>query len=131
MYHAYEINIENFFSLIPNYAMEFGAGCSIENVAGELSVGNLKLTEYEHEVCFLLIMNWNFGQIASFMNKHRPKPNARAADTIYKCRNRICEKLSISNCSSSHFRDVLIDAGLHKKMPELFFNRLIGPSSLM
>jgi len=130
MYDAHEIDIKNFFSLIPNYAMEFGVGCSIENAGNDLSIEGVKLTEYEHEICFLLIMNWDFKQIASFMDKYRPRPIARTADTIYKCRNRICEKLNMSNFSASNFRDTLIAAGLHRKLPGLFFNRLIGSSSL-
>ncbi|QYG08891.1 hypothetical protein [Janthinobacterium sp. PAMC25594] len=131
MYDAYEIDIKNFFILIPNYAMEFGMECSIANTGDEFNIEGLKLTEYEHEICFLIIMNWNFKQIASFMDKYRPKQNARTADTIYKCRNRICEKLNMSNFSSSNFRDILIAAGLHRKLPKLFFNRLIVKTNFL
>ncbi|MEB0137700.1 MULTISPECIES: hypothetical protein [unclassified Undibacterium] len=126
MYDAYEIDIKIIYSLIPNYAIEFERGFCIENADDTFQVGNVKLTEYEREICFLLIMNWNFKQIACFMDKHRPKSSIRTADTIYKCRNRICEKLHISNCSASQFKNLLVGAGLHKKMPKLFFHRLIG-----
>lgn len=128
IYDAYEIDIKNLFMLLPNYAMEFGKACSIECTSSELKVENVKLTEYEHEVCFLLIMNWSFSQIASFMNKYRPTAKSRSADTIYKCKNRICEKLNIPPSDSSGLRDMLVDAGLHKRMPKLFFGRLIGSS---
>lgn len=128
IYSAHEIDIANFFALIPNYALEFGTGCSIENVKGTLSIGDAKLTEYEHEICFLLVMNWSFTQIACFMNRHRPRLSARVADTIYKCRNRICDKLGISGYSAASFREMLINIGVHRKMPKSFFNCLIGSS---
>ena len=130
IYSAHEIKIENFFSLIPNYIIEFGIGCSIENIDNRLNIGNEKLTEYEHEVCFLLIMNWSFRQIACFMNKHRPLDRDRVADTISKCRNRICEKLNMPNGNLSDLRDMLIGMGIHRKMPNSFFSRLLGSRPL-
>jgi len=130
IYSAHEIKIANFFSLIPNYVIEFGIGCSIENFDGELRIGSEKLTEYEHEVCFLLIMNWGFKQIACFMNKHRPTHRERVADTISKCRNRICEKLCMPNDSLPNLREMLISMGIHRKMPSSFFNRLVGSRPL-
>jgi len=130
IYGAYEVAASSFFSLIPNYALEFGIGCSIENVNGDLIGGIEKLTEYEYEVCFLLAMNWNFKQISGFMNKHRPSANPRVADTICKCRNRICEKLGLDDLRKPNLRDKLIALGVHRKMPSSFFYRLIGSKSL-
>jgi hypothetical protein len=127
IYAAHKIEISNFLTLIPNYILEFGVGCSIENITGTLSVGSAKLTEYEHEVCFLMTMNWDFKQISCFMNKYRPTSSMRGPDTIYKCRNRICNKL---DCNPSHLREVLVGIGIHRKMPSSFFNRLIGSMPL-
>ncbi|PRC94213.1 hypothetical protein [Solimicrobium silvestre] len=70
VYSAHEIEITNFFKLMPNYIEEFGIGCSIENVTGTLSVGDKLLTDYEHEVCFLIMMNWDFKQITMRIHCH-------------------------------------------------------------
>lgn len=130
IYSSREIEIANFFTLIPNYFLEFGTGCSMERVRGDVPVGNTKLTEYEQEICFLLILNWSYKQISDFLNKYRPQPTERTADTIYKCRNRICEKLGMAGCSSSRLRDMLIGMGMHRKMPHSFFDRLVGSRRL-
>jgi len=118
-----QIDLSNFFTLMPNYILEFGINANIQNTGGMLTIGDVYLTEYEHEVCFLMAMNWSFKQIAHFMNKYRPVATQRTADTMYKCRDRICYKF---NCDSSQIRDKLIESGLHRKMPRAFFKRLIG-----
>jgi hypothetical protein len=121
---AHKIDLSCFFNLIPNYISEFGVCGNLENVHGTLKIGNINLTEYEHEVCFLLTtMNLSYKQIAYFMNKYRPTAIQRTADTIYKCRDRVCEKL---DCEPRHFQDRLIGMNLHNKIPSSFFNRLIG-----
>lgn len=130
VYCSRDIEISNFFALIPNYFLEFGTGCSVEKVTGKLIVGNARLTEYEQEICFLLILNWSYKQISSFLNKYRPQSTERTADTIYKCMNRICEKLGVSGRSSSHLREMLIGMGMHRKMPRSFFDRLVGSRPL-
>ncbi|MCD6027140.1 MAG: hypothetical protein K0R08_1659 [Solimicrobium sp.] len=126
IYSAREIEISNFFTLIPNYVLEFGTECSIESIQGALDIDNIKFTEYEHEVCFLLMMNWECKDIAEFMNRYRPKVQKRTVDTIYKCRNRICEKLGIYSYNFPQLKDKLVHLGIHRKMPESFFKRLLG-----
>ncbi|GGY10557.1 hypothetical protein [Paludibacterium paludis] len=128
IYHGYEIQIANFLSLMPNYILEFGGGCSIEQVEGSLDIDSVTLTEYEQEICFLLLLNWDFGQIAAFMNKYRPKTHgkARVADSIIKSKNRICEKIGLPSATVSALRDALIGLGVHRKMPQSLFKRLIG-----
>jgi len=131
IYLGHAIEIANFFNLIPNYIIEFGVGCSLESIEGGLEIDSMQLlTEYEHEVCFLLIMNWNLKQIAGFMNKYRPSPTERSADTISKCGNRIGEKLGIPGTHLRGLREKLIHLGVHRKMPRSFFNRLIGSRPL-
>jgi hypothetical protein len=128
IYAAHKIELSNFLTMIPNYFLEFGSGGSIEKTDGALKIGDAEFTEYEHEVGFLLTMNWSFKKIASYMNQHRPLSQARTADTIYKCRDRMCLKL---NCSSAILRDTLIGVvGMHRKMPHSFYNRLIGSRPL-
>jgi hypothetical protein len=131
IYVGQDVEVTDFFNLIPNYVLEFGAGCSLEQIEGALRVGaNTTLTEYEHEVCFLLIMNWSLRQIANFMNKYRPTSNQRSADTISKCSKRIGEKLGIADAGLHTLREHLISSGIHRKMPGAFFGRLIGSHAL-
>lgn len=126
IYTAHKMEISKFLSLVPNYVLEFGTGRSIE-AATALIAGDVKLTDYEHEVCFLLVMNWDFKQIAQFMDKHRPSSRPRSRDAIYKCRNRVCERLE---CHPAHLRAILVDAGIHRNMPTSFFCRIIGSKLL-
>ncbi|NHR03804.1 hypothetical protein HA052_01220 [Chromobacterium haemolyticum] len=130
IYYAHEIEIANFINLMPNYILEFGAGCSIEQVQGELKLLDVELTEYEQEVCFLMLLNWDFKQIADFMNKYRPKPKTRVADSIIKSKNYICEKLGLPTQRRAELCDALIAAGMHRKMPTSLFSRLIGSKQL-
>jgi hypothetical protein len=121
---AHKIDLSDFFKLIPNYISEFGVCGNIENVYGTLKIGNINLTEYEHETCFLLMtMNMSYKHVASFMNKYRPTAIPRTADTIYKCRDRVCEKL---DCEPKHFQDKLMEINVDKKIPSSFLHRLIG-----
>jgi hypothetical protein len=131
IYVGQDVEVTDFFNLIPNYVLEFGAGCSLEQIEGAVSIDvNTTLTEYEHEVCFLLIMNWSPKQIAYFMNKYRPTLNQRSADTIAKCSKRIGEKLGIADAGLGSLREHLIGLGIHRKMPSAFFGRLIGSHPL-
>ncbi|MFZ6689868.1 hypothetical protein ACO0K0_19195 [Undibacterium sp. SXout11W] len=126
IYSAKEVDISNFFAFFPNSIFEFHRGSSIEAIYGVLNLNNIKLSEYEHEVCFLLILNWDFKQIADFFNKHQPLARKRSGDTIYKCKNRICDKLDIPNANLALLRETLVGMGVHRKIPQSFFNRLLG-----
>lgn len=130
VYYAHEIEVANFISLMPNYILEFGSGCSIEQVQGKFKLQDVELTEYEQEVSFLLLLNWDFKQIADFMNKYRPKPKTRVADSIIKSKNYICEKLGLPSQRRAELCDALIAAGMHRKMPASLFSRLIGSKQL-
>ena len=126
-FEAMEIKLTDFITFIPNYFTEFGQRGSINKGDRILQLEDVGLTEYEHEICFLLTLNWNYRQIANFMNKYRPLPEGdRVADTLYKCINRIRDKLDITDCNDTSFREMLIHVGVHQKMPPSFFNRLIG-----
>ena len=126
IYSAREIELARFFSFIPNYVLEFGVNCTIQSCRETYIADNVRLSEYEQEVCYLLTLNWSCRQIADFLNKHRPKPNPRGVDTIYKCRNRICDKLGLSDYSPVNLRALLVGMGMHKKMPQSFFNQISG-----
>jgi hypothetical protein len=124
---AYKIDVSDFLTVLPNYLFEFGGG-SIQNIDKPLKIGDIHLTEYEHVVGFLMILNWSYKQIANFMNKYRPLVRPRTIDTIYKCRNRICYKFK---CVSSQLRNILIEIGIHRKIPSSLFTQLIGNRSLL
>jgi hypothetical protein len=117
---AYKVDLSYFFNLLPNYFRNFGANCNIESADSTLEIDGISLTEYEHEVVFLMIAGWSYKHIAYFMNKYRPpaKPSA-----IYKCRDRICAKF---DCEASELMEILIGRGFHRKMPSSFFHRFIG-----
>lgn len=124
-FSAREIELEQCFTVIPNFVLEFGTGVGIEKSHGPLSLQQVKFSEYEHEVCYLMTMNWTCRQIADFFNQYRPKAVPRCVDTIYKCRNRICDKLGIADYSTEKLRVRLISMGMHRKMPQSFFNRIL------
>lgn len=128
IYHARDICINDFLNIIPNYIMEFGVDCCIEQQMASAGGRMGNLTDYEQEICFLLLLNWDFGQIADFMNKYRPRPDKspRVADSIIKSKNRICEKLGLPTVRLPELRDALIADGMQKRMPKTFFQRLIG-----
>jgi hypothetical protein len=126
IFNAREIEIPNFFSFIPSCVLEFGTNCRIENSQGASAIGTVRLSDYEHEVCYLLTMNWSCKQIAEFLNTYRPKSVPRGVDTIYKCRNRICDKLGLVEYSTAGLREHLISLGMHKKMPQSFFKHILG-----
>jgi len=128
-FSAREIELQQCFTVIPNFVLEFGTGVSIEKSHGPLNLRQVKFSEYEHEVCYLMTMNWTCRQIADFFNQYRPKAVPRCVDTIYKCRNRICDKLGITDYSTEKLRVQLISMGLHRKMPQSFFNRILERTS--
>ena len=121
VYHANEIAIDKFFGLFPNYFTDFGIGCSREKVDGIF-----KIEGAEHEVAFLLALNWDLKLIAFFMNKYRPCSTIKMADTIYECRNTIAKKLNNPHCSTPQFRDMLVNMGVHRRMPASFFDCMVG-----
>jgi hypothetical protein len=118
-----QVDLSHFFTLMPNYIFEFGIHGNIQNVSETLTIDKTHLTEYEHEVAFLMVMSWHAKQIAHFMNKHRPSASPRTMDTIYKCRDRISHKFY---CDPKNIREKLIAIDLHRKIPSSFFNRLLG-----
>jgi len=126
LYSAYEVELNRFFMLIPNYIGEFGTGCSMESTGGRIKIDNVRLTEKDHEICFLLAMNWDFKQIADFLNKYRPNKIPRTADTIYKSNNRICEKLCLPGNSAAMLREKLVSMRVHTRIPRSFFDLIIG-----
>ena len=128
-YSGFDIELKNVLNILPSYIIKFG-------VTGSLSIGtykvsdNVDLTDYEQEICFLLLLNWDFKQIASFMNETRSEYGTRMADTIIKKKNYICEKLSLPTTNVSCLQEYLVSIGFHNIMPVSFYNRIVGSTVL-
>ncbi|HEV3104898.1 MAG TPA: hypothetical protein VGZ01_04335 [Trinickia sp.] len=126
VYSAYEVDMRNFFALLPNYTREFGLGCSIERADGDSILADVRLTAVEYEMCFLLAMNWSVDQISCFMNTHRAAAEPDVNSTLHD----IGEKLRTDNAATSALREKLIELGVHQRMPRSFFNHIIGVHTL-
>lgn len=127
---AHEIPLGAILHVLPNYYAEFGTSFTIEKADHAYINHDVQLTEYEHEICFLSLLNWSAQQIANFMNKHRPTRSLRNADAIYKCRNRVCAKLGLPSDRLADLKEMLVAVGVHRKMPALFFNKITGSTVL-
>jgi hypothetical protein len=124
LYSAYEIELNSFLTLIPNYIVEFGLG-NMESTDDGIEIDNIRLSEKDHEICFLLTMRWNFQQISDFLNKYSPHKTPTTANTIYETHTHICERLCLPNNSAAVLREKLVSMGVHTKIPQTFFNRLV------
>lgn len=131
IYTGYDINLTDVLNIVPNYITRFGATGSIESINHNYRIyENIKLTNYEQEICFLLILNWDFKQIASFMNIFRPEKKGITADTVIKKKNYLCNKFGLRSTLVSELRDFLVSINFHSKMPVSFYNTIIGSSPL-
>ncbi|MCC2644390.1 MAG: hypothetical protein K0R94_168 [Burkholderiales bacterium] len=125
---SYAINVElkDFINIIPSYILRFGAIGSIESMQQDTQIDNVILSEYEQEICFLLMLGWDFKQITDFMDIFRPRKVPRTIDAIIKKKNYICGKFGITNTSLKNLCEYLFSIGFHHKMPESFYSRIIG-----
>jgi hypothetical protein len=126
IYAAYEIDMSRFFSLLPTYTFEFGLGCSIERTDGRSVANNVVLTDFEHEIAFMLAINWTLEQITDFVKAHRPQHDTVVISTI----RAISEKLCGEFLGALQVRDKLVELRVHQKMPRAFFNHIIGACPL-
>jgi hypothetical protein len=131
IYAGYDVNLTDVLNIIPNYIIRFGATGSIEAINNNTKiVNNTTLTNYEQEICFLLLLNWSFKQIADFMNFFRPIKTQRTMDTIIKKKNYICQKLGLASTILSNLQEFLVSINFHNKMPASFFKIVIGSNPL-
>lgn len=77
-----------------------------------------------------MLLNWEFKQIADFMNKTRPLSSPRVADTIYKQKNAICRKLNIYPTYPQNLLEFLVSIDFHNNISNSFFNHMIGSNPL-
>jgi hypothetical protein len=129
MYSGHDVELKDFVNIIPNYVIQFGA-LGNKEISHINSEEVLPLNDYEQEICFLLLLNWNFNQISDFMNQFRPDRTTRSADTIIKKKNYICQKLLLETNRTSDLCEHLVSVGFHHKMPSSFYARIIGSKVL-
>jgi len=131
IYSGYDIDLSDVLNIMPNYITQFGKTASIESIDKNSKIlENIMLTEYEQEICFLFLLNWNFKQIANFMNYYRPIPQQRTIDTIIKKKNYICNKLGIGSTLLTDLQDFLVAIDFHNKIPLSFLRFIVGATTL-
>lgn len=121
---AYYVDLESFLRLIPNFHLTT-KNASKKSFKSE-KIQTIKLNEYEQELCYLLLMNWELKQIATFMNEVRPIKTIRTADTIRKKRNYICKKLNLAKENYDGLINYLIEIDFQKQIPQAFLLRTMG-----
>ena len=126
VYSGTDIELKEIIHILPSYILS-------SNKASELKVAHKcttniidYLTEYEKELCFLFLLNWEFTQIAEFMNKIRPRYTNRTSSTIVKKKNYICAKLRIGSERLPNLQKYLLAIGFHRTMPLKFYSHLMG-----
>lgn len=131
IYSAQDINLVDILNLIPNYTAQFGKITNLESINQNCKIVNdITLTEYEQEICFLLLFNWDFKQISNFMNNHRPIPHPRTIDTIIKKKNYICNKLRLNSNLLAELQVFLVSIKFHNKIPLSFLRSIAGTNFL-
>jgi len=111
--------------IIPSFIIRFGITGSFEAIDKNTTINDFSLTDYEQEVCFLILLNWDFKQIADFMNQTRPEYTNRSSDTIIKKKNYLCNKFNLKSTNVENLQEFLVSIGFHNKMPLSFYNRII------
>src|SRR5579863_1348821 len=120
------VKLKDFINIIPSYILRFGAIGSIESMKQDTNIQGAALNGYEQEVCFLFLLGWSFQQVADFMDIFRPNGTPRTTDAIIKKKNYICQKLGLTNTNLKNLCEYLFSIGLHNKMPESFYSKMIG-----
>ena len=124
---AHDVELKDFINIIPSYILRFGALGTIDRIDQKTIIADdLKLNDYEQELCFLFLLGWSFTQVAEFMNIYRPNETPRNGDTIIKKKNYICQKLRIPTTNINDLCEYLFAINFHKKMPRTFYAQIIG-----
>lgn len=127
IYSGQDIELSDVINVMPSYITRFGSTGSIDAISNDSKIcGEITLTEYEQEICFLLLLNWNFRQIADFMNYFHKSEKERTIDTIIKKKNYICQKLGLNSLLLSDLQDFLVSIGFQNKIPLTFLRFIVG-----
>lgn len=121
---AYYVDLESFLRLIPNFHL--ATRSTNKKPLESIKAQKVELNEYEQEICYLLLMNWELKQIANFMNEVRPIKSIRTADTIRKKRNYICKKLNLAKENHDSLINYLIEIDFQRQIPQAFLLRTMG-----
>ena len=131
IYSGHDIDLSDVLNIMPNYITQFGKTGSIESIDKNSKIlEDITLTEYEQEICFLFLLNWNFKQIANFMNYYRPVPQQRTIDTIIKKKNYICNKFCLGSTSLTDLQEFLVSINFQNKIPISFLSFITGATTL-
>ena len=122
IYSASRIEMTNFSRILPNYRSEFGAGCSLEKVEGDVDLFGTTFSELEYEVCFLLALGWSCDQIVDLLQRYHPVSRRGAEHTLHS----IGDRLAAHGAGTLTLREQLIAAQVHRKMPKTMFDRIAG-----
>lgn len=123
LYQGYNVELSDLLNLLHNSIR------NNQNLNNKSSCPNqLRLTEYEQEICFLILQKWDFKQIAEFMNQIRPIQSIRTADTVIKKKNYLCNKFSLKTNRIEELEEFLVTNGFHQqiKIPSSLYSRLVG-----
>jgi hypothetical protein len=94
LYQGYDIELSDVLNILPACFIKTNTDST---VLAHQYQKEINLTDYEQEICFLLLQNWDMKNIADFMNQTRPLKVPRVADTIVKRKNYICHKLGLNS----------------------------------
>lgn len=131
IYSGQDIDLTDMLNIMPSYITQFGKTGSIDVIdQNSIIFGKTTLTNYEQEICFLLLLNWKPYQIANFMNNFRPSSSSRTPDAIIKKKNYICDKLGIGSYFLSDLKDFLVSVRFHTKVPLSFIQFIIGSRTI-
>jgi hypothetical protein len=129
IYHGYDVDLQSIFRMLPNYillaenkqlphslVMPDGFDDEYKNI----------LTDYEQEICYLLLLNWNYKEIAEFMKKTHPEKAHVSPDAVVKKKNYLCQKFKLSSTDLSELQQYLIQIGFHNNVPRSFYLPILG-----
>ena len=126
IYSARQIDAAPLLSLLLGGAARRDPTCSLRLVEGGIKLGGAALTPHEHEIGYLLSLGWTPGDINRLLDHIRPAAAPRSADSVYKCRTRICEKLDVSGVGAKDFREMIVAAGIGGRFPASLIEHFVG-----
>ncbi len=126
IYSGHNVVLKDILKIIPSYIARFDITSSIQSIDKEILINGVKLTNYEQEICFLIMLNWGLKQIADFMNRYQPGTRQRTLNTIVRKKNNLCQKFNLASNKIIDLQDFLVSIGFQNKIPAFFFDRMIG-----
>lgn len=110
---------------VSEHLLRFGAVGS-KTVGRRSPIAGVELSNYEQELCFLLLIRWNADKIADFMNDLYRKTPPYSAKIIRANKNAICRKLQLPNTKLSTLLEYLVATEFHHNLPQSFCQMHVG-----